>query len=204
MMCSARSFSSASSSSASAASSAGVAPRRRVPAIGRTVTAFAFQAHEYLGRGADDVEIAEVEVVHVGRRIDRAQRPVERERRGAVGLGHALRRHDLHDVAVADVALGALDRRVIRRLAEARHGRLGRDAKHRPAARPARAAARAAPRAARAPRGTHRARRLLHTRPASASPTGCRRSRSLRRRGAGCRARRARRACTTPASRRSM
>ena len=38
MMCSARSFSSASSSFSSAASSAGVAPRRRVPAIGRTVT----------------------------------------------------------------------------------------------------------------------------------------------------------------------
>ena len=64
-------------------SSSGVAPRGRVPAIGRSVTLVAVEPHQDLGRGADHVVVAEVEVVHVGRRIDR------RAARGTSASGEA-------------------------------------------------------------------------------------------------------------------
>ena len=52
-----------------------VLPRGRVPAIGRTVTVLALQPHQYLGRGADHVEVAQVEIEHVGRGIDACAAP---------------------------------------------------------------------------------------------------------------------------------
>ena len=77
--CSARSFSSA-SSSAAIARPRRRAPRGRVPAIGRVETCAAVDRQQRLGRGADDLEVLEVEEVHVRRRVDRAQPAVDRER----------------------------------------------------------------------------------------------------------------------------
>ena len=37
-------------------------------------------AHQHLGRGTDDLVVAAVEQVHVGRGVERAQHPVERQR----------------------------------------------------------------------------------------------------------------------------
>jgi hypothetical protein len=48
------------------------------------------QLHEDFRRGADDVMIAHVVVKHVRRRVEGAQRPVQRQRRGGIGLAHAL------------------------------------------------------------------------------------------------------------------
>ena len=53
------------------------------------------------------MEVAEVVIEHVRRRIERAQRTVERQRRRGKGPPHALRQHDLHRVAGGDVFLGA-------------------------------------------------------------------------------------------------
>jgi hypothetical protein len=72
----------------------GVAPRGRVPASGRMVTlcrpATCFLAHQDLGRRPDDVEVAQVVVVHVGRRVERAQRAVQAQRALGVALLDAL------------------------------------------------------------------------------------------------------------------
>ena len=56
-----------------------------------------------LGRGAGDLEVAELEEVHVGRRVDRAQAAVDRERLDRRRRDEALRRHDLEGVAGVDV-----------------------------------------------------------------------------------------------------
>jgi hypothetical protein len=96
--CSARSFSSAFSSASSRASSSGVAPRGRVPASGRIVTlrppparfGQTLLAHQDLRAGADDVEVAHVVVVHVRRRVQRAQRAVQRQRAFGVALAQPL------------------------------------------------------------------------------------------------------------------
>ena len=48
------------------------------------------EPHQDLGRGTDDVKILEVEIEHVRRWIERAQRPVERQRRRLEGLAHPL------------------------------------------------------------------------------------------------------------------
>ena len=116
--CSARSFSSASSSSAIALSSSTVAPRGRVPAIGRVDTLRPETVSSGSGRGAHELEVLEVEEVHVGRRVDRAQAAVDRERLGRGGRRPALRRHDLEGVAGVDV------------LDDPRHHRLERLARH--------------------------------------------------------------------------
>ena len=84
---------------------AGVAPRRRVPAIGRMVTVSSRNADQDFRAGADDLEVREVEIEQEGRGIDAAQRAVERERRQGEGRLEALRQHDLEDVAGADVVL---------------------------------------------------------------------------------------------------
>jgi hypothetical protein len=64
--------------------------------------------HERLRRGARDLEVLEVEEVHVRARVDGAQAAVDRERvHGAVGAP-PLARHHLVDVARADVLLGPL------------------------------------------------------------------------------------------------
>jgi len=81
-----------------------------------------FLAHQDLGRGAHHLEVAELVVEHVRRRVDRAQRPVERDRRCRERTRHALRDHDLHDVAGRDVLLRARHRGLERRLAELARG----------------------------------------------------------------------------------
>ena len=89
--------------------------------------AFALEADQNLRRGADDVVVLEIEIEHVGRRVQAAQRAVERQRAGAERLGHALREHDLHDVALGNVILGLAHGLLESGLAEHRHGRLGID-----------------------------------------------------------------------------
>ena len=109
--CSARSFGSASSSAASRSSSAAVSPRGRVPAIGRTSTRPSAEPDERLGRRAGDARLGELEVEHVRRRVDHAQRAIDVERtRARRRLGEALRQHDLERVAGEDVLLHAIDR----------------------------------------------------------------------------------------------
>ncbi len=56
-----------------------------------------------LGRRAGDLEVAEVEVVHVRRRVDRPQPAVDRERLLVDRGAPALRRDDLEGVAGVDV-----------------------------------------------------------------------------------------------------
>ena len=56
-----------------------------------------------LGRRADELEVVEVEEVHVGRRVDGAQPAVDRERLDRRGRRPALRGHDLEGVARVDV-----------------------------------------------------------------------------------------------------
>ena len=118
MTCSARSFSSASSSSAIARSSSASPPRGRVPAIGRVVARPPGDGHERLRRRADDLEVLEVEEVHVRRGVDRAQPAVDRERVDGHLRGPALGRDHLEGVARVDV------------LDDPRHHRLVRLARH--------------------------------------------------------------------------
>jgi hypothetical protein len=66
-------------------------------------------AHQDLRAGAHHMEIAEVVVVHVRAGIERAQRPVQRQRRLGVALADALADLHLHEVAGLDQPLGALD-----------------------------------------------------------------------------------------------
>ena len=81
MTCSARSFSSASSSAATAPSSArGVARAARAGDRPHRDACRSVHAHEQLRRAADELHAVEHEVVHVRRRIDRAQRAIERDR----------------------------------------------------------------------------------------------------------------------------
>ena len=93
-----------------ARSASGEAPRGRVPASGRIVILLAFGdvlvAHQDLGRRADDLEVAHVVEVHVGRRVERAQRAVQAQRRLGVALLQALADLHLHHVAGRDVLLG--------------------------------------------------------------------------------------------------
>ncbi len=74
-------------------------------------------AHQDLRRGAHHVEVVEVVVEHVGRRVQAAQRAVQRQRCVGVRHAHALRQHHLHDVAVQDVLLGLAHRGLERLLA---------------------------------------------------------------------------------------
>ena len=75
---------------------------------------------EHLRRSADELDGAEVEVEHVGRRIDLAQTAVEMEARLRDLLAELARGHDLEDIAREDVLLGLVDglQEVLRRLAE--------------------------------------------------------------------------------------
>ena len=91
--CSARSFGSARSSASSAGvvlgrraarARAGERPDRHLVAFGACLV-----AHQDLGRRADDLEVAHVVEVHVRRRVERAQRAVEAERRLGVALRSA-------------------------------------------------------------------------------------------------------------------
>ena len=82
--------------SPASSSASRVAPRGRVPAIGRSVTVAPSLRTRISGRRADHVEIAEVVVEHVRRRIERAQRAIERQRRRSERPAQPLRKHDLH------------------------------------------------------------------------------------------------------------
>ena len=81
-------------------------PRGRVPAIGPDGDLAVAQAHQDLRARADELEAAEIEEEQERRGIEPAQRAVEREGRQRERRGEALRRHDLEDIAGADVVLG--------------------------------------------------------------------------------------------------
>ena len=82
---------------------AGDRPRRDVAAGDRD---------QRLGRGADDLEVLEVEEVHVRRRVDGAQAAVDRERLDRHLGRPALAGHDLERVAGVDVLDDAGDVRL--------------------------------------------------------------------------------------------
>ena len=105
--CSARSFGSASSSASSALSSCGVAPRGRVPAMRADRHGAVARLDQDFRARSGDGEVAEVEKEQIRRRVDPAQRAVERERRQRERRLEALRQHHLEDVAGGDVLLGA-------------------------------------------------------------------------------------------------
>ena len=91
--------------------------------------AAAGDGHERLGRGADDLEVLEVEEVHVRRRVDRPQAAVDGERVGVDLRGPALRGHDLEGVARVDVLDDPGDHRLERLARHVRRElRLGADA----------------------------------------------------------------------------
>jgi hypothetical protein len=87
----------------------GRGPRGRVPAIGRSVIVVPDSPHEDLGEAPDHVMIGKIEIEHVRRRVEAAQRPVERNRRRRKGPRRALRDLDLHAVAGEHVFLRAPD-----------------------------------------------------------------------------------------------
>ena len=63
-------------------------------------------ANQDLRRRTHHVEVVEVVEEHVRRRVQAAQRTVQRQRRVGKRHAHALGQHHLHDVAVQDVVLG--------------------------------------------------------------------------------------------------
>ena len=71
----------------------------------------ALHAHHRFGRRADQRHIAEPQVKHVRRRIDRAQAAIEVERMHRQRRLEALRRHHLDNVAGDDVLLGRVNHR---------------------------------------------------------------------------------------------
>ena len=66
-----------------------------------------------LRRGRHDLAVAEVAEDHVGRRVDGAQRAVERERARGRRARDQLRRHHLEDVAALDVHLRGAHHRLV-------------------------------------------------------------------------------------------
>ena len=84
-----------------------------------------FLANQDFGRSADHLEIVEVVVIHVRRRIERAQRAVQGERRLRERQLDALADLHLHHVAVGDVLLGARHRRQVVVLGEVADRRAG-------------------------------------------------------------------------------
>ena len=104
--CSARSFGSAASSAASAASSSGLAPRGRVPAIGPERDLAILDPDQDLGRAADDLDVVAVEVVEIGRGVERPEIAVGEERVGRRDL-EPPRQYRLEGVARRDVLLDA-------------------------------------------------------------------------------------------------
>ena len=69
------------------------------------VVAALLLAHEDFRRRAHHVEIAEIVVIHIRRRVQRAQRAVQRQRVVAIRLRQALADLDLHQLAGRDVFL---------------------------------------------------------------------------------------------------
>ena len=77
------------------------------------------QPGEDLRRGADDMEVPQVHVMHVGRGVEATQGAVEVDGPGLEGDGQALGQDHLHAVAGQDVVLDALHRRLEAGLGEA-------------------------------------------------------------------------------------
>ena len=98
----------------------GVGPRARA-GEGALGDAAPVDLHERLGRGPGDLEVLEVEEVHVGARVDRAQPAVDREALHGRGAAPALAGHDLVGVPRADVLLHDVHGRGVAAGAEARH-----------------------------------------------------------------------------------
>jgi hypothetical protein len=91
---------SASNSSASRRSSSSFAPRRRVPASGRTVTCRS-TAHNF-GRAADERYLGRPQKEHERARIDNSQRPIDFQRIAAEIEFQPLTEHHLKNVAGPD------------------------------------------------------------------------------------------------------
>ena len=83
------------------------APARARDRVGEHLVAR--HLHEHLGRSADELDAAEVQIEHVGGRIDLAQSAVEVEARLRDRLAELARRHDLEDVAGEDMLLRLFD-----------------------------------------------------------------------------------------------
>ncbi len=114
-----------------------MAARGRVPAMGRWADLAALHLDQRLRRGTGDLEVLEVQEVHVGAGVDGAQPAVDREGLDRRLRAPALAGHHLVDVARADVLLGPLHRLRVALGAEVRAplGRLGRqraDSRDRP------------------------------------------------------------------------
>ena len=65
--------------------------------------------HQHLGRGAEHGDLAQTQVIHVGRGVDDAQSAIDFERRDAHGHFEPLRKHHLENVTGADIFFAALD-----------------------------------------------------------------------------------------------
>ncbi len=80
--------------------------------------------HQNLGRRPHHMEVAKVVVIHVRTGIERAQGPVQTERRLGVALLDALAHLHLHEVAAGNQLLGALHRGNVIRLGKLPFGRM--------------------------------------------------------------------------------
>ena len=107
--CSARSLGSTISSSASFLSSSAVFPRGRVPAMGRIVTLPSRRRTRISGLEPTIGETWKVQEIKERRRIQPPQGAVKRERRQREGTAETLARHDLENIAGANVVLGLFD-----------------------------------------------------------------------------------------------
>ncbi len=86
----------------------GAAPARA--GDGAQLDGIAGEPHHGFRRRADDPQVVQLQVIHVGRRIDESQRAVD-FKRIAVGFGfESLAQHGLNDVAGFDIFLGPVDR----------------------------------------------------------------------------------------------
>ena len=70
--------------------------------------------HEHLGRGTHNLESVKFQIIHVWRRIDCSQRPVNLEWVSAGLASHALANHGLNDVSCNDVLAGLVDHAFIK------------------------------------------------------------------------------------------
>jgi len=127
MVCSARSLGSARRSASSRRSSSGDAPRRRVPAIGRSVIFPAATSTSNSGDAPNSSRPPKSQVEMIGRRAGRAQRAVERKT-VAVGQLESLAQDHLEDIAGADVFERAPHRGLELLFAAAHRNRLGQAA----------------------------------------------------------------------------
>ena len=65
--------------------------------------------YQKLRRGADDIAVVKVEVIHIGRGVDAPQRPIDVEGSGSGSLAKTLRKHCLNDLACSDIFLSLSD-----------------------------------------------------------------------------------------------